>query len=93
MSDIVYYKLVSGEEIIAKQISVGDGATVIQDAVTLVYQQSDNGVSIGFAPFMPQSEGAITLHHTAIAAVSNPDSKVKAEHVRIFSGIVLAGSI
>jgi hypothetical protein len=93
MSNIVYYKLTSGEEIIAKEISVGDAATIIDEAVTLVYQQSDKGVSVGFAPFMPQSEGTIALWHTSIAAVATPNAQVKTEHVRIFSGIVLAGSI
>ena len=97
MSELVYYKLVSGEEIVAKQISVGDGATIIDDAVTLVYHQADDkgSVSVGFAPFMPQSEGTVALWHSGIAAVGKPNDKVVSEHVRIFSGIVLAtpGSI
>lgn len=92
MSELVYYKLISGEEIVAKQISVGDGATIIDDAVTLVYHQSDKGVSVGFAPFMPQGEGTVALWHSGIAAVGTPNDQVRSEHVRIFSGIVLASA-
>lgn len=93
MSELVYYKLVSGEEIVAKEISVGTGATIIDDAVTLVYHQTDKGgVSVGFAPFMPQGEGTVALWHSGIAAVGRPNDQVKAEHVRIFSGIVLASA-
>jgi len=90
MSNIVLYKLVSGEEIVAKEISVGDSVTMIDEAVSLVYHQTDGGVSVGFAPFMPQSDGQITLWHSAIAAVATPNPQVVKEHIRIFSGIVLA---
>ena len=92
MSELVYYKLVSGEELVAKQVSVGDTATVIDDAVTLVYHQTDKGVSVGFAPFMPQGEGKATLYHSGIAAVGVPNDQVRSEHTRIFSGIVLASA-
>ena len=95
MSDIVLYKLVGGEEILAKQVSVGETVTVIEDAVTLVYHQVKEGVSVGFAPFMPQSEGTIALWHQGIAAVGRPSEQVIREHIRIFSGIQIAtaGSI
>jgi hypothetical protein len=92
MSELVYYKLVSGEEIVAKQVSVGETVTIIDDAVTLVYHQTDKGVSVGFAPFMPQGEGTVALWHSGIAAVGRPNEQVKTEHVRIFSGIVLASA-
>jgi len=90
MSDIVLYKLVGGEEILAKQVSVGETATVIEDAVTLVYHQTEKGVSVGFAPFMPQSDGTITLWHQGITAVGKPTEQVIREHIRIFSGIEIA---
>lgn len=89
-NNIVLYKLVSGEEIVAKEISVTESVTMIDEAVSLVYHQTDTGVSVGFAPFMPQSEGTIALWHSAIAAVAEPNPQVVKEHIRIFSGIVLA---
>jgi hypothetical protein len=87
MSDVVLYRLNNGDEVVADQVSVGDGATVIADAVALVYHQTDKGVSVGFAPFMPQSDGKITLWHGSISAVSVPNEQVLKEYNRIFSKI------
>jgi hypothetical protein len=95
MSNVVLYRLDNGDEVIADQVSVGDGATVIADAVALVYHQTEKGVSVGFAPFMPQSDGKITLWHSGISAVSVPNEQVLKEYNRIFSKIeiVPAGTI
>lgn len=96
MSDVKLYKLTSGEEILATEISVGTSATIVKDAVTLVYHQTEQGqVSVGFSPFMPYHEGTIALWHNGIGAVSTPQDQVKNEYTRIFSGIVIApaGSI
>jgi hypothetical protein len=95
MSDIVMYRLDNGDEVVAEQLSVGDNETVITDAVALVYHQTEKGVSVGFAPFMPQSDGKITLMNGGISAVSTPNEQVKKEYTRIFSKIEIApaGSI
>ena len=96
MSDVILYRLNNGDEVVADQVSVGDGATVIVDAVALVYHQTEKGgVSVGFAPFMPQSDGKITLWHGSISAVSAPNEQVLKEYNRIFSKIeiVPAGAI
>lgn len=95
MNNIKLYKLVSGEEIVAKEVLVTDDVTDIDEAVSLVYHQTDKGVSVGFAPFMPQSEGIITLNNSSIAAFGQPNEQVVREHIRIFSGIEIAtaGSI
>lgn len=97
MSDnIVLCKLTSGEEIMYTEISTGDGATVIKDAVTLIYQQTEQGtVSVGFSPFMPYHDGSIAIWHNAIAAVSRPTKQLLSEYTRINSNIIVApaGSI
>ena len=92
MSDVKLFKLTSGEEILATKMSSSNGtATVIEDAVTLVYHQTEQGsVSVGFSPFMPYHEGSIELFHSAIAAESNAQEQVVAEYNRIFSKIVIA---
>lgn len=93
MSDIKLAKLTSGEEIMYTQISVGDNATVIKDAVTLVYHQTEQGtVSVGFSPFMPYHDGTISIWHNAVAAVGDPQAQMLAEYTRVFSGIVLASA-
>ena len=87
MSDVVLYRMINGDEVIATEVSTGDTVTVIEDAVALVYHQTEKGVSVGFAPFMPQSEGTISLWHSGISAVSQPNEQVVAEYKRIFSKI------
>lgn len=91
-NNVKLYKLVSGEEVVAEEVKVSEGVTVIDNAVALVYHQTEKGVSVGFAPFMPQGDGKIELWHSAIAAVCDPNEKVKSEHLRIFTGIVLASA-
>jgi hypothetical protein len=95
MSEVVMYRLTNGDEVVAEQVSVGSDATIINDAVALVYHQTDKGVSVGFAPFMPQSDGTVSLWHNGISAISKPNEQVLKEYNRIFSKIeiVPAGSI
>lgn len=93
MSDVKLVKLTSGEEIMYTQVALVDNATVVKDAVTLVYHQTEQGtVSVGFSPFMPYHDGTISINHTAVAAVSEPQAQMLAEYTRIFSGIVLASA-
>jgi hypothetical protein len=97
MSNVILYRLSSGDEVIADEVSVTavQNATVISDAVALVYHQTEKGVSVGFAPFMPQSDGKITLLNHDISATSRPNEQVLKEYNRIFSKIeiVPAGTI
>lgn len=92
MANIVLIKFVSGEEIIADLISQDDNSKVIKDPVTLVYRPKEDGtMTVGFAPFMPYSEGNITLYDTSILGVGEPQKDLKDEFDRIFgSGIVIA---
>lgn len=89
MANVALYRLTNGDEVIASEVSVGDSARVVTDAVALVYHQTDKGVSVGFAPFMPQSDGNITIWDNAISAVSQPNEQVLKEYNRIFSKIEL----
>jgi hypothetical protein len=95
MSDVVMFRLDNGDEVVADRVSKNECSTVIRDAVALVYHQTDKGVSVGFAPFMPQSDGDITLWHGGISAVATPNPQVLKEYTRIFSKIEIApaGSI
>ena len=94
MSDVKLVKLTSGEEIMYTQISVGDSATVVKDAVTLVYHQTEQGtVSVGFSPFMPYSEGTIAIYDESICGITDVKKELLSEYNRIYgSGIVLAGA-
>jgi hypothetical protein len=91
---LLLIKLTSSEEILCTQISSGEGAMIIKDAVLLIYRQAKEGaMSVGFAPFMPYADGTISLNHTAISANGYPKQDLADEYNRIFgSGIVIAGA-
>ncbi|NDB60292.1 hypothetical protein EB001_17835 [bacterium] len=91
---LLLIKLTSSEEILCTQISSGEGAMIIKDAVLLIYRQAKEGaMSVGFAPFMPYADGTISLNHSAISANGYPKQDLADEYNRIFgSGIVIAGA-
>jgi len=91
---LLLIKLTSSEEILCTQVSSGEGAMVIKDAVLLIYRQAKEGaMSVGFAPFMPYADGTISLNHSAISANGYPKQDLADEYNRIFgSGIVIAGA-
>lgn len=87
MSNVVLYRLSNGQEVIATELSNTEVATHIENAVALVYHQTEQGVSVGFAPFLPQSEGNVILFNSHISAQSTPNDQVVSEYNRIFSKI------
>lgn len=87
MAEIYLYRLTNGDEVIATELSNTERYTAIEDAVALVYHQTDKGVSVGFAPFLPQSDGNIKLMNHDISAITQPNEQVVAEYKRIFSKI------
>ena len=95
MSNVVLYRLSNGDEVIATEVSNDGNDIAINDAVALVYHQTEKGVSVGFAPFMPQSNGLIRIFNHDVSSVSVPNEQVLKEYNRIFSKIeiVPAGTI
>jgi hypothetical protein len=92
MSNIKLIKFNSGEEIIASFKSKDDsGVFIVEDTVTLVYHRNEAGaVSVGFSPFMPYSEGDISIYKSSIASTSEVKSDLLSEYNRIFSKIEIA---
>ena len=88
MAEVYLYRLTNGDEVIASETSNTERWTSIEDAVALVYHQTDKGVSVGFAPFLPQSDGDIKLMNHDIGAITRPNEQVLSEYNRIFSKIV-----
>ena len=83
-------RLLSGEDLIADITKTSDGYTV-SEAVVLVYQQVAPGqMSVGFAPFMPYADGALTIKDAAIAAIGDPNAQMVSEYNRVFSKIEIA---
>lgn len=90
MGTIKLYKLTSGEEIVANVQGTAQEYIEINEAVTLVYQQAPGGkMTVGFAPFMPYSEGNIILYSRTIAGTSDVTEQLLSEYKRVFSPIEL----
>lgn len=92
VNDIVLFKLVTNEEIIGKVISESTWELQIDDVVAVVYQQTDKGMTSGFAPFMPHSEGTITLYTNSIVGVGKVHPEVLKNYNTLFSNIVVPNS-
>lgn len=84
---IKVFKLLNGEEIIAKTVLTGLGYT-LSDPAAIVIQQTEKGVGVALAPYMPYAESDITLFASAIATEGTPSQSMANEYNRIFgSGI------
>lgn len=83
------FKLMHGEEIIAmtKRIDFGYELT---DPAAIVIQQTEKGIGVVLAPYMPYAESKITLYESAIGTEGIPNKNLESEYNRIFgSGIEL----
>jgi len=86
------FKLINGEELISKSTECSGGYRLDKPAVIMI-QQTEQGVGVGVAPYMPYATGPVTLYTTAIAAEGLPDIKMENEYSRIFgSGIQLSSA-
>lgn len=89
MSDVKVFKLFSSEELIATIVSSDDQTFTIEDPITLAYQPMGDGkMTVGFAPFMPQATGHITLQRTAIACTAAPKDALLQEYNRVNSRLI-----
>lgn len=87
------FKLLNGEELIAKTKVVGLGY-LLEDPAAIVIQQTAKGVGVALAPYMPYANSEITLYASAIVSESTPNLDMENEYSRIFgSGIQVVSSI
>jgi len=90
---IKVFKLINGEELIAKVEPAGHGWN-LKDPAAIVIQQTDKGVGVGLAPYMPYSLSDITLNSSAVISEAIPNLNMENEYNRIFgSGIQIVSSL
>jgi hypothetical protein len=57
----------------------------------IVVQQTERGMGVGLAPYMPYVEGNVSLYRNAIASEGEPVEQMQNEYNRLFgSGIQIA---
>ena len=85
------YKMINGEEIIGQELKADSTNYEIKAPAQIVLQQTEKGMGVAIAPYMPYASGNITLYYSAIAAECTPDQNMINEYNRIFgSGIQVA---
>ena len=90
MTEIKVFKLISGEELIGKAEVTGRGYT-LEAPATILMQQTKDGVGLALMPYMPYTEGKVTLFSQSIATEGEPSNKMVNEYNRLFgSGIEIA---
>jgi hypothetical protein len=95
MNDIKVFKLISGEELIAKVDETGYGFELTSPA-TIMMQQTEKGIGMALMAYMPYAEGNIKLFQVCIASEGEPSLKMVNEYNRLFGSgieIVSAGAI
>lgn len=91
MNKIKVFKLINGEDVIGEVFNTYAEHVELKNPAQIVLQQSQQGVGVGLAPYMPFVEGNLELKKSAIAAEGLPVDQMKNEYNRIFgSGIVVA---
>jgi len=90
---IKVFKTIGGEELISECTPVSGVGYTLSDPAVIMIQQTDKGMGVGLAPYMPYSSGKITLREAAIASEGVPEEKMENEYRRLFgSGIMIASS-
>jgi hypothetical protein len=85
------FKLISGEELIAEIFNYYNETVELKKPAQIVVQQTERGMGVGLAPYMPYVEGNVHLYRNAIASEGDPVDQMKNEYNRLFgSGIQIA---
>lgn len=88
MSDIRVFKTLNGEDIITEVKEIKDTHYIVENPSVLVLQETEQGVRVGLAPFMPYAKGNIALYASAVLAEAQPDDSMKEEYQRVFGKII-----
>lgn len=90
--NVKVFKLINGEDLIAEVQENADSFTA-KNPASIVMQQTERGVSVALAPYMPYSTGDLILYKTGLTACGNPELQMTNEYNRIFgSGIQIAAA-
>lgn len=90
------FKLLDGTELIAEQLGSFDQFVELKSPAAIVLQQTERGVGVALAPYMPYVEGNYKIMRSAMAVEGEPNLQMQNEYSRIFGSgiqIVPAGAI
>lgn len=88
------FKMNNGEVVIGEVLSETADHYVLKSPANIGLQQTDSGVQVGIAEYMPYAAGNVTLRYSAIASEAEPEQKLANEYNRLYgSGIVIANQL
>lgn len=88
------FRLVTGEVVLAELVGETPEAFEVKNPASLVTQEIEPGrMGVALQPFVPFSDGPITLYKNGLNASFDLDRQVENEYNRIYgAGIVIAGA-
>lgn len=91
MSNIIVFKLVSGEEMIGEVFKELDNHVEVKNPSVVMLQRTEQGVGVALMPYMPYCDGAIKFARSAMVAEGDPSQNMINEYNRIYgAGIQIA---
>jgi hypothetical protein len=91
MMKVKVFKLINGEELISEIFNYFDQTVELKKPAQIMVQQTERGMGVGLAPYMPYVEGNVHLYRNAIASEGEPVEQMQNEYNRLFgSGIQIA---
>ena len=88
------FKTTNGEVIIGEVVATNHDHYELKAPANIGLQQTDSGVQVGIAEYMPYAAGNVTLRFHAIASEGEPEQKLANEYNRLYgSGIVITNQL
>lgn len=91
MSNVIALKLISGEEVLAKEVRVDGDSLVVESPLVVQIMPAKEGYGVGLVPYMhSKSIGELPIKLDKIVCKTEPDSGVEKGYLQQVSGIQLA---
>ena len=91
MSNVIVLKLISGEEVLAKEIRTEETELIVESPLVVQIMPAKEGYGIGLVPYMhSKTIGEFALKLDKIVCKASPDSGVEKGYLQQVSGIALA---
>lgn len=83
-SNVKVFKLINGEDLIGEVFNYYAEHIELKNPAQIVLQQTQTGVGVALAPYMPFVEGNLDLKRQSIAAEGEPKQEMVNEYNRVF---------
>lgn len=89
MSDVVIFKLSSGEEIVGEVVMESENTLEVTNTVAVMIRPGNEGYSYGFVPWGAMLDGNKLISKNFILWKGVPNDEAKNAYSSIFGGVVV----